>query len=518
MYRFCGKKSRGSLTIFAALSLMLVSQFIFIMIEAARYVEIDKISEIKARSQMESVFAEYCRPLWEEYHLLGLQLGEQEVRDQIKLLIDLDAYGGKDSFLNNMNLIRLGFDDMNLDSYEVLTDDYGGAYEAEIASYMKKNIAYEMARKMHDDFSALENLTGSSDYSDSSLDDAVEVIKNRENYKAEEKKSKATPAPLCAGEEKVKIIVNKTTNSYESKSTSKTKEDSTLSDVLTIKNKGVLSLVLSSEAQNKLSKKSINLDGVVSNRTLKAGRNVSQHEEGWMDKILLELYMENYMSCYTAQKTNRPLCYEYEYLLSGKETDVENLKSVVNQILAIREAANFAYILSDATKMQEVTALATAIAGATLNPIGIALVEGGLIAAWAYCESILDLRALLVGDKIPYIKSPRTWTSGLTYIVNLLNGSVKAISDPAGASYVGYLGFLYLSRNRKQRTYRAMDLQELYLHGIEGYENVRMDELICYGSGNISYNYNMLYLDYINAIRIDNMRLKMKKNVTFSYY
>lgn len=57
-------------------------------------------------------------------------------------------------------------------------------------------------------------------------------------------------------------------------------------------------------------------------------------------------------------------------------------------------------------------ALGAIIGGITLTPEVIEGVEKGILAAWAFCESVLDLRALLDGDKIPLIKgSDTSWTS-----------------------------------------------------------------------------------------------------------
>lgn len=55
--------------------------------------------------------------------------------------------------------------------------------------------------------------------------------------------------------------------------------------------------------------------------------------------------------------------------------------------------------------------MAEALAGFTGNPAVVRLVQTGVIAAWAYVESILDIRALLAGDKIALIKTETQWTA-----------------------------------------------------------------------------------------------------------
>ena len=66
---------RGSITIFATMLLMLVSQFLFTVLEAGRNLTLTNIACMNSEAVAESVFAQYCRPLWDEYHLLAYDAG-----------------------------------------------------------------------------------------------------------------------------------------------------------------------------------------------------------------------------------------------------------------------------------------------------------------------------------------------------------------------------------------------------------------------------------------------------------
>ena len=72
----------------------------------------------------------------------------------------------------------------------------------------------------------------------------------------------------------------------------------------------------------------------------------------------------------------------------------------VDRLLLIRDGLNMASIMSMPDKQAEAEALAIAMAGASVNPAIIEAVKYGILAAWAYVESVLDIRALLDGDKI----------------------------------------------------------------------------------------------------------------------
>ena len=74
------QRTKGSLSVFSAISFMLIAQFLFVVLEASRYEEMKKVTEIQSRAQVESLFAEYCIPLWEQYHLLACDLDTDYIR------------------------------------------------------------------------------------------------------------------------------------------------------------------------------------------------------------------------------------------------------------------------------------------------------------------------------------------------------------------------------------------------------------------------------------------------------
>lgn len=73
-----------------------------------------------------------------------------------------------------------------------------------------------------------------------------------------------------------------------------------------------------------------------------------------------------------------------EYILGGKNSDIENLKYVVHRLLLIREVSNVTYLFSDGAKMAEAAAMAFAVATAAgvpvlIEPIKISLLLRGLM-------------------------------------------------------------------------------------------------------------------------------------------
>ena len=98
--------------------------------------------------------------------------------------------------------------------------------------------------------------------------------------------------------------------------------------------------------------------------------------------------------------------------------------------------------------------------GFTLNPAAIAFVKYAILAAWAFVESVLDLRTLLQGGKIPIIKTNHTWTSNLSELPSLLSGWSKAKESSTGFDYQSHMAALLLMQNNGKVCMRAMDMQE----------------------------------------------------------
>ena len=128
---------RGSITIFATMLLMLVSQFLFTVLEAGRNLTLTNIACMNSEAVAESVFAQYCRPLWDEYHLLAYDAGSdamgnvdiENVKSYMKkLTTDNFKIGDSGTFaggtiVNGTSMLRLSMDELESMKYVLMTDD-----------------------------------------------------------------------------------------------------------------------------------------------------------------------------------------------------------------------------------------------------------------------------------------------------------------------------------------------------------------------------------------------------------
>ena len=490
-----GPKKRGSLTVLATLSLMLVAQLLFTLAEAGRQQELQKVADMVTDASAEALMADYNRPMWETYHLLCVDAGGSDsgvsttrMTETLKSLaaadFALDDEGGGKSYTS---LLRLAAGDVCFDSYTLLTDGDGEAYINQVAEYMKDNLTYEAARKVYNNYDAIKSLQGSSD--------------------------------------------NSTTNTVPSGSSGSEAGDEAGNTVMDLadsaRKTGILTLTLSDS--DKLSGKSFEMSKLVSHRNLAWGLSPVTESNGWYETVLLQQYLLAYLQDYTdaaasddASGTNagtaeeHALSYELEYLIAGKAKDQENLSAVLTELLAIREVTNLLYLSTSSTRGGEADALAAAISSIT-GEIAEKPVKAAILAAWAYGESLMDLRALLTGRKIPLLKSDASWSCSLSQLPAALSGQIRSQNCDTGLSYQDYLGILLFSKSADTLAMRAMDLQEAGIRQRKGYESFRMDHCINRISFSMSYSYEPIFLSFVSLLHTSGETFQLQSKSSYSY-
>ena len=143
-------RRRGSITVFASLVIMLVANFLFALLEASRYTELSKVAEMRANADIESVFSQYCIPLYENYGLLGYDCQGTNVEWFLKDLSEAGLAESKDLFWKKrLDLLRLSMDSADVSSYTLITDGDGAVYEASVAAYMRETLADRKSTRLN---------------------------------------------------------------------------------------------------------------------------------------------------------------------------------------------------------------------------------------------------------------------------------------------------------------------------------------------------------------------------------
>nr|WP_243279534.1 DUF5702 domain-containing protein [Roseburia faecis] len=289
-----------------------------------------------------------------------------------------------------------------------------------------------------------------------------------------------------------------------------------LETVTEVKKEGVLSLVL--PENTKVSGKFINIEETVSHRSLEKGTMDSYVGTDWYQKVLFYQYLVNYLGNYVEKKQDRVLEYELEYVLGGKRNDVDNLKIVVTELLAMREPLNMASLTASSQRQSEAMALAVTLAGVSANPAVIEAVKYGILVAWAFAESVLDVRTLLSGGKITMIKSDADWTSNVHMIPELLSGWSVAKDCSQGLDYGQYAAILLLFHKGNTLAMRTMDVEEAYVQTQEGYENFQMDHVLCETELTATYEFQPVFLGFVSILENFSNGFRIQNHSGYSYF
>lgn len=478
-------RTKGSSTVFLTLILLLVASLLFTLLESAWVSSLQASAQFSSEAATESVLAEYCIPMMERYHLLALDAG----------------YGSADLNLNAIVKRAEGLlasnsgqavSAANLQQYQLLTDQGGGAFYEVVTNYMKNNLTREVLESLYKDVWQAETVQDSAGSLDDKRTDALNNIAEAETELVEETSEEGAEVQLPAE-----------------------KPENPIEYVLKWKNAGILTLV--GVDAGSLSTTGIERANCLEVRQKSSGNFTKEKDQTeWYEQALFQEYLMKYFGTYTSPKENTALNYELEYMIAGKTSDQENLADVATTLLAIREAANFVYLQTDQVKCNEARVLATMLVGFTGNTILIIGVQQGILAAWAFAESVSDVKSLLAGERIPIIKTAAQWSSNVTKLSENQTFA-KARKCELGLSYEDYLRILLYAVSKEKQSYRAMDLIEQNLHLSEGYDQLRMDCMI--GAIKMQYTYTakpvFLSLVTIGNVSVKGYEIRMEQEMSY---
>lgn len=457
-------RAKAYLTIYLALSLTALIAVVMTLLAGVRKNTVRMEEELALDTAGYSVLAEYDRELLERYDLFFIDTSYGSDKPQVEKTGNrIKDYANKnlqDGKLFEGRLANIGMQDV-----EVATDYGGEVFKHQIIEYEENYFGLE----------ALENLLPDEWMPGGGEWDQEEWIKRRETN---EERLAGEKAPTRTVE---KQRYNEETGESE---TYEEEEEVPIEDpaayVNELRRGGILSLVVEDTSQ--ISGKSIVPENYVSHRgnrmqgtgllQERAERNsfLAQGKE----KLLLEAYIFQKFGCFGQERENGALDYQVEYLLGRKASDTENLRAVVRKLTLLREGANAAYLYGDAGKRAEISAMAATVSAVTLAPYLQPLIETSILFAWAYIESIQDVKLLLEGGKVPLIKTAPNWQTDLDSILDFAGGSVSK-EGTQGFTYRQYLAALLIFEKEEDLLFAMMDVMEMDIRKTACHENFRMD-------------------------------------------
>ncbi len=161
------KAAGGEITIFLTLILLILLSFFAVAIESARWSALVSFSERNLRLAVQGVFSEYCRPLWEDYHLFMLEGdGDKEAR----LLSEIEKYQSEISG----NLYRQENQAFAIASTTPFLEGGGKCYLDQITKYMKYHCADSYLAKEKSNTVQMEDVKAQAKEQVNELEEAEE--------------------------------------------------------------------------------------------------------------------------------------------------------------------------------------------------------------------------------------------------------------------------------------------------------------------------------------------------------
>lgn len=445
----------GYLTVFLTLILTVMLSFSMTLIVSAGENTRRFAAECVTDIGMNSILAEYHRELLEQYNVFftdisyGTQvIAYENMTEHLKNYINHNLQGD-DLFMQGVygNLIHMELDNIAVNGALSACEEGGISLRRQAVDAIKQDVGITYLEKTGDWLATLQN-------------SGIMDINLLEKQKEAEKKV-------------VELTGKKMGTLFEKEE----QED----NAVTFYEAGILNLVADRE---ELSSREITLSQYASHRVHFESGGLSV-PESYADDFWDELFFHEYLMSYTghygeensgsAYEKKFGLEYETEYLLAGKAKDIDNLKAVAGQILAIRGGANLIALMQDEGKKQYVQILAFSMASLLGIPEAEEVLEELLKIIWAMAEALYDVTMLLQGGRIPVIKQPGEWHYSMENALNFVRPETGQTKITDGLSYEDYLRILLCFHGKEELTMRMADVMEMNIRNTPGNENFCMD-------------------------------------------
>ncbi len=439
--------NKGKITVFLCLiisSMMILGLTMVKVVD--RYSAREKVV-MSARTAMSNVKSRYNSYIFENYHILLFDIscggkGEGFLEEQVKE--DVQANLGD----------NIKVKDVAITGYTGIMDNNCTPFKEQISEYMIYGVVEDIG----------ENILSATDGEDGTLPEDLE--NNLSNAVAGEFEADISQGEAMSEED---FMTNGFTPESEDATYDPRDYTATLGDL------GVLYIVAPEDME--ISSEVIDISKVPSfnshsfmQSTFEINTNfdsisgfqseVDSHN-GWADSLLDMGYGVSYANgCFNSATNtvneNTVFDLELEYIICGKESDYKNLKEVVNKIIAMRLPVNYAYLMSDVKKINEIKTVSVPLS--VLSCIPEPIIRHLIAGAWAYVESVCEMRSLLEGNKLPFKKDSSTWITDLFDLENSVYEGCDSVEK--GLSYGDYLTIL-LALEGDDIYLRMLDLIQL---------------------------------------------------------
>ncbi|MCI6552636.1 MAG: DUF5702 domain-containing protein [Lachnospiraceae bacterium] len=451
--RSCHKK--GYLTLYLSLCLTLILSFVLTVLEGARRSTVRMEGECAADIGMNSILAEYHRELLEQYDLLFVDMSYGTSMPEIENTAQhLRAYIQKNAESTSMGMVSprdwlgLSVDKARIMEISIASDAGGNVMKRQALEYMKSFSAEGILVELLDKTAVMDTLGF----------DSRDITAERSEIQSQIER---TELPLTEDEngQQIEMELNNPAD-----------------HVNRFRNSFLLGLILGDTSP--ISGNVVRQEDYISQRAKITGNGLApgyKEPGGAADDLLFDCYLFDKCGWYGNEREKSLLKYQIEYIIAGKASDMENLEQVAKRLVGWREVANVVYLFSDAVKCGEAEALANSLTAVLLVPELAQPVKYAILFAWAYVESLTDVKCLLQGGRVPLIKTSADWRTDLDSVLDF-SGELSASGDGGnGMDYKDYLRVMLFLEGNVRKNMRAMDLMEMDIRQTPGNSQFRMD-------------------------------------------
>ncbi len=467
-----GYSAKGAITVFLSLVSVLFLSLICTAVESARVQGAKGKAAAVLDMGMFSVMGEFEREMLSKYDLFFLDgaagsgsYSEDGVTATLADFMEYNVDPNMGEWIPRYDPFAMELTDAEITGVGLATDDNGAPFYQQAVRFMRENLATEVITMWMERLRQGEEMKKAEDSyknQESNITAQLAQIEEQKRLLEEQQKQQAEDGSVVIEPQYQVAPVEKT---------------NPLDIIKKLKKEGILGLVL--KDKSKVSTKEISSDRASKRRCKKGTLPVKKEYGGLIDNLIFQEYLFERFSLFTDEEREGALDYALEYILCGKDTDEKNLKSVVNRLLLLREGVNFLYLSLDETSMMAAQGLAASLVGWVPVPGVVTATGYALLLAWAYGESLLDVRSLLAGGKVPLVKSADTWKLGLSSLGSILTELDREDgSDGRGLSYADHLQILFTMGDQGKYPMRALDLIESYMQSRKQTASFHIDHAI----------------------------------------
>lgn len=460
------EKISAYLTVYLALSMSILISLCLVLIEGVRRNTIRFETECVVDIAMNSVLAEYHRELFRRYNLFAIDASygtpyasvrntERHLQKYIDRNLSMEDIFLSDFLYKDFLAMQVAEENgVDVTDVSIFTDGKGAVFRRRAVEAIKDDIGIGM------------------------LEDLLKWVETVESEALLEK-------DISAQMEQVDEEIQ----SHDGELLQITETEWIAVDVSNpaeglnrLRRKGILETVIANPHQ--LSAKSIVTDTLIGER-MRQGNvnigNVSVKELTTMDELterfFFQEYLLHYMGRYGQERENGALDYQTEYLIIGKNDDIENLRGVADRLCILRGAANMLYLFSDEEKCAEAELAGVILAAVCQLPGTEQLFQTAILLGWAYAETLYDVEVLMAGGQIPLLKNYDTWHYDMDSALSV-GGYSGVWNQRSGLYYEDYLRIFMMLTDMDLLTERAMDMIEADIRLTPGNAAFRLDS--CY--------------------------------------